>query len=557
MVMRVTQQMLYSNSVGYINSSLSDLMDLNLQASSEKRINRPSDDPTASAQILALRDGLSSMTQYQENLSTAKGWLNLSDQTLLQVSTLITQAKELAEQAATGTYDGTNREQISYQMSSLFDQILELANTEYQGNSIYAGQKTDSNAFEKVLWMTTNDAEFTDNCTFSIEGNSDSTVLLQFYDTSGAAAAGDSITFASGRVGVRFSTDGGDTFEEGTVSALSSNGGVRIELPGSGASVVLSGVSATTAVKANSDDTNDTAGTWAWLRPSARYTGDDEDGADVTAYGTGSSLLSAEASGNFSTNNIVVRIDNDTAVGMNEVIEYSYSLDGGISWTTGNKTSADTTSNSAVISIPPGGILNLSSNGSNQVQPGQQFVVKPRTADINLKISDSASVTINDVGKDIFGGLYVDPSYTQAAGGERISMTSSNATVSFADANQATTVYGSNAYGSSNLFETMGNLVAFLETNNQDGVARMLANLDECQSQVLSAAANVGSRETRVTTTKTFVENLANNIEDQRSSLEDVDVAELMTKLNQAEIVYEAVLRSSSSIMKMSLMDYI
>ncbi|MGE4554385.1 MAG: flagellin, partial [Desulfovibrionaceae bacterium] len=502
-------------------------------------------------------DSKNSLTQYQENLDTAEGWLSLSDQTLLQVSTLISQAKELAEQATSGTYDATNREQISYQVSALFDQLLELANTEYQGDSIYAGQKTDSDAFEKVLWMTTNDSDFTDNCSFTIEGNSDNTVLLQFYDTSGAAASGASLTFASGRVGVRFSTDGGDTFQEGTVSGISSNGMVRIELPGSGASLVLSGVTSSTAVKANTEDTNGTAGTWAWLRPSARYLGDDEDGADVTGYGAGTSQLSYSASGSFSTNNIVVRIDNDSAVSMDEAIEYSYSLDGGITWTTGNQTAADTTSNSAVISIPPGGILNLTSNGTNQLQPGQQFVIKPRTADIDLKISDSATITINDVGKDIFGGLYVDPSYTQSAGGERTTMSSSNATVAFANANQATTVYGDTAYTSQNLFETMGNLVAFLETNNEDGIARMLENLDACQSQVLTATASVGSRENRVTTTQTFVENMLNTVESQRSGIEDVDVAELMTKLNQAEIVYEAVLRSSSSIMQMSLMDYI
>ncbi len=560
MAVRVSQQMLFSQYVGNLNRSLNELLELNTQAQTQKKVNRPSDDPSGMVRILSHRDTLRTLEQYEENISTAEGWLGRSDETLLQVSTLITRAKELAEQASTGTYDADNREQISYEMRSIFEQLVEMANMEYEDKSIYAGQKTDGKAFQQITWMTTNDADFTDNCTFRIDGDADKTALMQFYDTSDTAAVGDDVTFFSGNVGVRYTLDGGDTWLTGTVTVDAGTGTAVIDLPNSGCSVALSDLTAASAVKANAFDTadaDDSTGTWAWLRPSAQYLGDDNDGVDVVGFGVGSSTLSYTASGDFEKSEVMVRIDNASAVNMGEVIEYSYSYDGGISWTTGNTTAADTTSNAAQLSIPPGGVLTLASNGSNLLQPGQQFLIRPRTADIEIDISVAETVVLNDVGKEIFGGLYMDPSYVLAEGGQKPRLTSSNATVVFETGNQATTVLGSNAAYSKNLFETMGNLVAFLETNNQEGIQRCLQNLDESQSQILNAAASVGGREHRLEVAQVLVEGLALNEKERLSDVEDVDVAELMTDLSQQEIVYEAVLRSVSMIMDLNLMKFI
>jgi flagellar hook-associated protein 3 FlgL len=254
---------------------------------------------------------------------------------------------------------------------------------------------------------------------------------------------------------------------------------------------------------------------------------------------------------------VVVRIDNETAVTMGEALEYSYSMDGGINWVTGNTTQADSSSNAALLSVPTAGILNLSSNGTNVIQPGAQFVIRPRTADIDLNISVDETVTINSVGKEIFGGLWQDPEAVLAADGQRVGLSSSNTSVVFDTGNDATTFFGSNANYSKNLFETMGNLVAFLETNNQEGVQRCLESLNQAQEQMLNKAADIGGRENRVQVAEELVGTLELNVQSRLSDVEDVDVAELMTQLAQQQIVYEAVLRSTSTIMNMNLMKYI
>ncbi|WP_285907045.1 flagellar hook-associated protein FlgL [Pseudodesulfovibrio pelocollis] len=554
--MRVSQQMLFSRYIHNLNTSLTTLMDLNTKAQTQKKINKPSDDPTGMTRILDHRDTLRSLDQYAENISTAKGWLGGADEALRQVSTLITRAKELATQAATGTVDGNNREQISYELRSIFEQMVGLANSSFEGKSLFAGQKVDGNAFEQIMWLTTNDENF-GRTDFTIQGSSDTTVLVQFIDTTGATPAGDTMDLSDPNLGVRYSIDGGRTWL--TNGALTFNAGqANLSLPASGTNVVFH---SDATVKVNDpDDPSVADGTWLWVRPSVRYVGDDKDAPPmVDKLGIGSATVSATASGSFLSTNVTVRIDNTSAVAMNEAIRYSYSMDGGISWVTGNVAQADTTSNASVLSIANGGILTLASNGGNTLQPGQQFVIRPRSADIKLDISSSERVRVNDVGKDIFGGIYMDPDAVLAAGGAIVTLSSENANRVFHSngaPRMALTVQGDDEF-SKNLFEVMGNLVAFTETNNQTGVQQMLENLNNAQAQILNKIADVGGRQNRLLVSENILGGLKFNEEALLSSIEDADVSELMTDLVQQQIVYEAVLRSTSMIMQLNLSKFI
>ncbi|BCS86815.1 flagellar hook-associated protein FlgL [Pseudodesulfovibrio sediminis] len=555
--MRVTQKMLFSRYVTNLNKSLTSLMDLNIKAQTQKRINKPSDDPTGMTRILDHRDTLRSLDQYSENISTAKGWLTSADESLMQVSTILTRAKELATQAATGTVDSNNREQISYELRSLFEQLVGLANTNFEGKQIYGGHKVNTPAFKEIMWLTTNDDSFGNNAEFTVNGSSNSTVLVQFFDSSGTVAPGGNMNLSDGNLGVRYSIDGGDTWQtDGSVTFAAGEG--TLSLPQSGTSVTFHN---DTAIKVNDPADESVAdGTWLWIRPSAQYMGDDEDAPpSVDPLGPGSNLIDATASGSFLDTNVTVRIDNSSAVAMNEDIEYSYSIDGGINWVTGNIAQADTSSNAAVLSVANGGILSLASNGSNLLQPGQQFVIRPRSAAINLDVSSSEQVQVNGVGKDIFGGIYMDPEIVLASNGSILTLSSQNSGRVFhsnAAPGMAISIQGNDEY-SKNLFEVMGNLVAMAETNNQTGVQQALANLSEAQEHIMNAVAEVGGRENRLQIGETIVDGLKLNEQTLVSSIEDADVSELMTELAQQQIVYESVLRSTSMIMQLNLGKFI
>ena len=57
MSLRVAQQMIYQSSVDRMNVSLAQIMESNLQAATQKKINRPSDDPAGMAPALLVFDG--------------------------------------------------------------------------------------------------------------------------------------------------------------------------------------------------------------------------------------------------------------------------------------------------------------------------------------------------------------------------------------------------------------------------------------------------------------------------------------------------------------------
>lgn len=155
MPIRITQSGMYDSLVKNMQNSLSGYMTSIEQGSSQKQVNAPSDDPAAMTRILNTRHTIAVNKQQQVNVDTGKGWLELADKTLTQTSTVVTNIKALAEQAATGTYDATNRQQISFEIKQLFESLVNLANTRYEDKSLFAGHKYVDTAFDMGLSVTT------------------------------------------------------------------------------------------------------------------------------------------------------------------------------------------------------------------------------------------------------------------------------------------------------------------------------------------------------------------------------------------------------------------
>ncbi len=102
----------------------------------------------------------------------------------------------------------------------------------------------------------------------------------------------------------------------------------------------------------------------------------------------------------------------------------------------------------------------------------------------------------------------------------------------------------------------MGKLVGYLETNTQQGAQEALAELTDAQQYITTYLAGVGARENRLALTNSVLQGLQLNAQERKSKIEDVDVAELMTQMHMQQITYEAVLKSSSTIMRMSLVNF-
>ncbi|MBU1003082.1 MAG: hypothetical protein KKE73_11250 [Proteobacteria bacterium] len=497
--MRISNSMIWDSVISSTNKALADYYALSEQNASTKKVNQPSDNASGTGAILNLRDSLSALEQYQENIDTATGYLSSADDVLTTMSDLIINLMELAEQGATGTLSEAQRESIGEQVLEYFKEMISVANTEFMGDSIFAGQLTDVNTYEMGLGADVTGGTLTDADVLTISGDSDSTLRVEFLDsgTIGTTAIGD--------LDYQYSSDGGDTWTTPTLTMGDTTldlGGVQLEL-------------ADGAVVSSEGDA-DGASTLV-VRPAAIYQGDDEDGAEVMQYGASS--LDIEAEGLFSSK-VMVRIDTGGDV-TTDTIEYSYSTDGGSTWVQGNQ------AEDGLLTVP-GGVLSLQPDGGTTVGAAEQFMISPHTADINLAISDSSTITINNVGKDIFGGLYQAPGEDYAT-----------------------------AESEPNLFETVGELVGALATNDQDAIAACLEKLSAAQEVVTAAASDVGAREQRLVAASYGLEIRASNQTSQLSTLEDADLIALTVQLQAAETVYTSVVETSTNIMKLSILNYI
>ena len=56
--MRIAQRTMYRSFITNMNKNLSDYMDSNIQSATQKRINKPSDDPVGMARVLAYRSSI-------------------------------------------------------------------------------------------------------------------------------------------------------------------------------------------------------------------------------------------------------------------------------------------------------------------------------------------------------------------------------------------------------------------------------------------------------------------------------------------------------------------
>ena len=152
MAIRVTQHNMYGSMINNMQGSLAAYMESCLQGSTQKRLNRPSDDPAGAFRVLTARNQIQNTDQYKTNVETAKGWLQLADNVVAtQTSNVLTQLKELAEQASTDTYTADQRKIMADEARALFGTLLNLGNTEFDGKSIFGGHKYDINAFEESL----------------------------------------------------------------------------------------------------------------------------------------------------------------------------------------------------------------------------------------------------------------------------------------------------------------------------------------------------------------------------------------------------------------------
>src|SRR3712207_235425 len=152
MISRVTNSMLLASSQRNLQTSMSRLGTLQEQASSQKRLSKPSDDPQGVSEALQVRGQQRAAEQYARNINDGAGWLGSIEGALKTSTDLLQRARNLVVQGAnSGALSAPAREANASELESLRDELMKQANTEYLGQLVFAGNSTAAAAFDPVL----------------------------------------------------------------------------------------------------------------------------------------------------------------------------------------------------------------------------------------------------------------------------------------------------------------------------------------------------------------------------------------------------------------------
>src|SRR5208283_3888082 len=112
-----------------------------------RRVNVPSDDPAAAAADVQNQGLQSQVDQYLNNTSSLDGMLQTADSTLSAVVTALNRAISLGVEGSNGDLSTSQQQDIAQQVQSIQSQIVQLANSSYQGNYLFAGTADQSPPF--------------------------------------------------------------------------------------------------------------------------------------------------------------------------------------------------------------------------------------------------------------------------------------------------------------------------------------------------------------------------------------------------------------------------
>lgn len=147
--MRVADKMAFNQVTHNLSKNRTDMNELQNQAATQKRINKPSDDPAASARVLANRTEERGGKQFLKNINVARSFLEFTDQSLSELSESLMRAKELAIQQANdaGTSVETRRT-VASEIEQIYAQAVQIGNRKLGDRYIFGGFKTTTPPFD-------------------------------------------------------------------------------------------------------------------------------------------------------------------------------------------------------------------------------------------------------------------------------------------------------------------------------------------------------------------------------------------------------------------------
>jgi flagellar hook-associated protein 3 FlgL len=122
-----------------IQQSQSTLQTALQQVSTGKSVNVPSDNPSASADMVQNTIETADVDQYTQNVSSVLSTVQTADSALSSVVSSLTQAVSLGIEGANGSDSASNQQAIATQVQGILSSVVSQANLSYQGSYVFGG----------------------------------------------------------------------------------------------------------------------------------------------------------------------------------------------------------------------------------------------------------------------------------------------------------------------------------------------------------------------------------------------------------------------------------
>lgn len=498
MITRVTENMKFNmmtNSVSTVQAQYGILME---KLSTQKNINRPSDDPVGMNDILDYRTALASIEQYQSNITDANTWLKLSETNITGLRDIVDQAQSIAISESGASGSAETRATSMTNLSSLIDEALSLLNAQSGDNYIFGGSVTDVKPFSNQYTAAAANVSAATSNVF------DGVITGTYTGTSNTSYV---IRITGGTVGAatyEVSTDGGANWTAGTGSIDLSNTATTVDLGG--------GVSISVGTAGTDIDAGDTFTINATA--AGYYQGNDDDLETVIGknYNIAYNITGADAfTGQFAAADI-------TGAGVTG--DYTIELTRGAtpaSWTITNPAGATITSQTAeTLTIDTSGVAGL---GANII-----------TVDLTgtWAQNDTISLSLTD----------------GTASGDMI----------------ATSFTGSGGIDLLSTLNALKDALALPDSEQDQAVtliAAQIENLGNAGTQLLQYESQAGAKLSTLEVTSSNHDSMDLQMTNMLADVENADLTSLITEFQMKEIALEASYQMASQIGKMTIMDYL
>jgi flagellar hook-associated protein 3 FlgL len=152
MTMRVSNLSRYEGAIDTLQQRQSEMSRAQLQMTSGKRVQVPSDDPTAAARAERAFIAQQRITAEQRSVDVSRNAMALVESGLGQAGDLLQSARERLLEAGNGSYNVGERQALSTHLKQLRSQLLAVANqTDGAGGYIFGGQGSIAPPFQDAI----------------------------------------------------------------------------------------------------------------------------------------------------------------------------------------------------------------------------------------------------------------------------------------------------------------------------------------------------------------------------------------------------------------------